>query len=107
MSDLESRLHAALRADAPPERDALFRLDVLARRERATFIRQLAVTVAAVLAAAVLTAMHARQDGTWTGVDATQLAIVAAALAALPGAPFMALPGVRKLAQEVERWFFA
>jgi hypothetical protein len=54
MSELEQRLGAALGADAPPARDALFRLEVLVRRERARFKRQLGRALAAVFAAALL-----------------------------------------------------
>jgi hypothetical protein len=110
MTDLESRLNAALRADAPPERDAVFRLDVLVRRERARFRRELTLTVAAALGVAILGAMNAHALGAWVGADAGRLVIVAvlaaAAVAALPGTPFAALPGVRTFVQRVERWFF-
>ena len=52
MANDEARLVELLRGDLPPARDPLFRLDVLARRERRRFRRQLAValTVGAVSA---------------------------------------------------------
>jgi hypothetical protein len=52
MADEEARLAELLRGDLPPVRDALFRLDVLARCERQRFRRQLAMalTVGAVSA---------------------------------------------------------
>ena len=45
MSDGDERLTAALLADAPPERDPLFRIEVLTRMERARFRRQLLLSV--------------------------------------------------------------
>jgi len=45
MADDEARLVELLRGDLPPERDPLFRIDVLARRERRRFRRQLAVAL--------------------------------------------------------------
>ena len=45
MANDEARLVELLRGDLPPARDPLFRLDVLARRERRRFRRQLAVAL--------------------------------------------------------------
>jgi len=45
MADDEARLVELLRGDLPPARDPLFRLDVLARRERQRFRRQLALAL--------------------------------------------------------------
>ena len=45
LSEDEERLVRLLRADLPPTRDPLFRIDVLARRERRQFRRQLAVAL--------------------------------------------------------------
>jgi hypothetical protein len=45
MADDEVRLVELLRGDLPPARDPLFRLDVLARRERQRFRRQLAMAL--------------------------------------------------------------
>ena len=47
MTDLDARLTAALQADALPERDPLFRIEVLRRRERARFRRQLLLAILA------------------------------------------------------------
>ena len=111
MTDLESRLHAVLGADAPPARDALFRLNVLVRRERARFRRQIMLTVAAVLVVAIVVALNVRALESWIGADPGRLVVVsvlgAVAVASLPGSPFAALPGVRTFAQRVGRWFFA
>jgi len=111
MTDRESRLNAALGADAPPVRDALFRLDVLVRRERARFRRQLSLTVAVVLAAAIPAGLNAQALGAWAGADTERLlavtALATAAVMALIGTPLAELPGVRTFAQRVEGWFFA
>jgi hypothetical protein len=45
MADDEARLVELLRGDQLPARDPLFRLDVLARRERQRFRRQLALAL--------------------------------------------------------------
>ena len=52
MTDPETRLTAALQADAPPGRDTSFRVDVLVRLEQSRFRRQVgrSVIVAAVVA---------------------------------------------------------
>ena len=97
MTDLESRLNAALGADAPPARDALFRLDVLVRRERARFRRQLTLTGAAVLMGAMLVALNAQALGAWVGADPERLlalaAFATAAVVALIGPRLAAVPG--------------
>ena len=111
MTDRESRLNAALGADAPPARDALFRLDVLVRREHARFRRQLALTMGAVLAVGIVAALKAPALGAWLVADSERplaaIALAAAAVVALIGPGLAAVPGVRLFAQRVERWFFA
>jgi hypothetical protein len=47
VTDLDARLTAALQADTPPGRDPLFRIEVLQRRERARFRRQLLLAILA------------------------------------------------------------
>ena len=104
MTELESRLSAALGADAPPARDALFRLEVLVRRERGRFRRRLTLTVAAVFAAMVLVGLNAQPLGAWAGTDPARLVVVAALVAA---GVLATLPRVRAFARRLERWFFA
>jgi len=110
MSDLESRFDDALRADLPPERDALFRIDVLIRREHVRFRRRLAQTLAVALVAAVLAAMNAQAIGAWINSDVRRLwifaAITATVMIALPGVPIRTTPGVRNLVQIFRRWFY-
>lgn len=109
MSDVDARLAAALGADAPPERDALFRLDVLARIERARFRRRIVRASAIALVAAVLIAVNARAIDAWIASDARHAWIVATAslvaLLALPGMPTAAMPGVRTVVKAFGRWF--
>lgn len=111
MTDLESRLNAALGADAPPARDALFRLEVLVRRERERFRHQVMRALIVVLASAIVVGLNARAILGWAGGDPGRLAVVAvlatAAVIALTGAPLATLPGVRALRQSVENWFSA
>ena len=104
MTELESRLRAALGAETPPARDALFRLEVLVRRERGRFRRQLTLIVGAVFAAAGLVGLNAQALGAWVGADPARFVVVAALAVA---AVLAALPGVRAFARRLERWFFA
>jgi hypothetical protein len=109
MSDLDARLTAALGADAPPEPDALFRLDVLARIERARFRRRIVRATAIALIAAMLVAVNAQTIDTWMATDARHGWIVGAAalvaMLALPGMPTAATPGVRAVVKVLGRWF--
>ena len=109
MNDIDARLVAALGADAPPERDAVFRLDVLARIERARFRRRVLWTTAVGLMAAMLVAANAQTIDMWIAADARHGWIVGAAalaaLLALPGMPTAATPGVRVVVKVFGRWF--
>ena len=109
MSDLDARVAAALGADAAPERDALFRLDVLARIERTRFRRRILRTTAIALVAAMLVAVNAQTIDTWIAADAWHGWIVgAAALVAmlvLSGMPIASTPGVRAVVNVFGHWF--
>ena len=82
MSDLETRLRAALHVDEAPVRDPLFRVETLVRLERARFRRRVrrALVVAGVLA--VLAAVNVRVIDTWVAADNQRLWIAALAAAA-------------------------
>src|SRR5215470_1879634 len=82
MSDLDGRLAEALRTDAPPARDPVFRVEVLTRLERARFRRRAALTVAVAAVAAVLAAMIAPAIDAWVSADLQRLWIVGLGLAA-------------------------
>jgi len=103
MSDLETRLTAALPADAPPERDMVFRVEVLVRLEQARFRRRVARTLVVAAAVAVVAAVSAPALSAWIAVDRERLWIVALAA---PAALFVLLaamisPAVRKVARSV------
>ncbi len=55
MTDVDARLRALLREDAPPARDSHFRLAVLERMERRHAVRKLAAVGGLGLAATALT----------------------------------------------------
>jgi len=111
VSDIDARLAAALGADAdvPPERDALFRLDVLARIERASFRRRILRTAVIGLVAAILVAVNVRAIDTWIASDALNGwivgAVALAATLALAGTPTTATPGMRTVVKVLGRWF--
>lgn len=109
MSDLEARLTAALHADAPPARDALFRVEVLVRLERARFRRRVARVALVALVFAILVMVNARALHVWIAVDAQRLWIAALTVAAmswaLPGV--MLEPGFRTVVRAVGRWLYA
>src|SRR6185369_12899748 len=108
MNDVDERLMAALREDSPPARDAIFRVDVLARLERARFRRRVAVTVAAAFVVAVLVAVNAPAVDAWMATDVSRLGIVAlvaaVAVAALSAMAVNAPSGVRTVVRALSRW---
>jgi hypothetical protein len=54
MSDLDTRLQQALRAEAAPPRDPLFRIEIMLRRERKALRGRMLTSGAMVLTAAIL-----------------------------------------------------
>ena len=105
MSDLETRLSAALHAASPPARDAVFRVEVLVRIEQARFRRRVGRTLVVVGVLAVLVALNARAIDAWMTADGERLWIVALATAAtLWGIPLTMIgPGFRTAARAVGR----
>jgi hypothetical protein len=110
MSDLDGRLSAALRADPPPARDVLFRVEVLVRLERARFRRRVALTLAAAAVVAVVAALSAPAIDAWIAGDIRRLWVVAlgaaAALLAPAAVPVAATPGVRMVVRACGRWLY-
>jgi peptidoglycan/LPS O-acetylase OafA/YrhL len=108
MSDLETRLTAALHADVAPARDAVFRVEVLVRLEQARFRRQVRRTVAAAVLLAVLAAVSAPAIDAWITAAGQRLWFVAltaaAALCVLSVA--MIVPGFRRVAKAVGRLLY-
>jgi hypothetical protein len=88
----DERLGELLRHDAPPPRDAMFRLAVLERREQKRF-QQRSLTLAA--AAAVVAVIFAA--GFALRVDLLPTALVALLIAALAGACVLSARGVREV----------
>ena len=110
MSELDDRLTAALRADAPAERDVMFRVEVLMRLERARFRRRLILTMAAAFVAAVLLAVNAPTIAAWMAMDLQRVWIVAlgasTALFALAGMSVEAPYGPTLLVRALGRWLY-
>jgi hypothetical protein len=77
MSDLETRLAAALHADTPPERDAVFRIEVLLRLEAARFRRQVRRTFLVATLLAILAVMSLPTINAWMIAGGQRLGFVA------------------------------
>jgi hypothetical protein len=111
MSDLDPGLTAALREDAPPAHDVMFRVQVLVRLERALFRRRVTLTMAVAAAAAVLLAVNAPAIDAWMAGDVRRVWIVAlgavASMFALPGVPLEAPPGATVLVRAIGRWLYS
>jgi membrane protein YdbS with pleckstrin-like domain len=82
MTDLETRLTAALHADAPPARDAMFRVQVLVRLEQARFKRRVARTFGVSAVLGLLAAVNAPLIEGWLAAAGQQVWIIAFAAAA-------------------------
>ena len=108
MSDLDTRLTAALNADAPPGRDARFRVEVLLRIERSRFKRRVVMALAVAFAATALVAVSAQAIEAWIATDTRSLWIIAiaavVAMFSFSGVPIGALPGFRGFARILGRW---
>jgi hypothetical protein len=101
VTDLDARLEHALKAVDPAPRDPMFRVEILARRERAAFRRRVLGAVATALAAAILAPLGLAAISEVFAPGALQLAAVAAAGAGLMAfltAPHLGMP-VRSLAR--------
>jgi hypothetical protein len=107
MSDLETRLTAALHADTPPARDVRFRVDALVRLEQARFRRRLGTIVLAATGLLVLAAASAPALDVWI-TDARSVWLVSlGALVALLGALLGRSSGVRTVAGFFGRWLYS
>ena len=108
MSDLETRLTAALHADAPPARDAMFRVDVLVRLEQARFRRQVARTIVVAAVLGLLAAVNAPLIDGWLAAAGQHVWIIAFATAAtmcvLPA--LLIAPSIRTVVRGVGRWLY-
>jgi heme A synthase len=87
MTNTDERITTAVRRDAPPPHDPVFRLRVLERRERQRFRRRALGSFAAGAAVAVLSALAVRTGGdayTAGSVLLCALALVMAVVVYLP-----------------------
>jgi len=91
MSDLDARLTAALRADAPSAGDLRFRIGVLARLEKRQFRRRVVQAIAVAVVAGVLVAVNAP---------------AALVMFPLPGLTIETLPGARLLVKVLRVWLY-
>ena len=108
MSDLGTRLTRALNADAPPARDAVFRVEVLVRLERARFRRHVSRIVFTAALLAVLAAVSAPDIDAWIAADDSRIWLVAlsAAAATCMLSAVLLVPGVRAAVSAVGRLLY-
>ncbi len=109
MSDLETRLTAALQAGAPPARDVRFRVDVLVRLEQARFRRRVGLSVLVAAVMAVLAAVIAPTLDEWAAdVQLWTIALSGTVvLFALLAAQLAGPAGVRALVRTFGRWLYS
>jgi hypothetical protein len=88
--DPDKRLAELLSKDAPPARDALFRVQVLARLEREKYRRRLAAMIACAVVFAAVAAVGASVGGTTREGAAALLVGVALTVAYFVAAPTLA-----------------
>lgn len=108
MTDLETRLTAALHADGPPARDAMFRVKVLVRLEQARFKRQVTRTIVVAVVLGLLAAVNAPLIDGWLTAAAQHIRIIAFAAAAMmcvvPG--LLIQSSMRTVVRGVGRWLY-
>jgi hypothetical protein len=78
MTDLETRLERALKADDPAPRDPKFRIEILMRRERMVFRRKLVTAFAMVIGATILGSLSLVAIGKLFGAGPERLELIAA-----------------------------
>jgi hypothetical protein len=108
MSDLETRLTGALSADAPPARDAVFRVEVLMRLERKRFRRHVRRIVFTTTLLAVLAAVSAPAIDDWIAADDSRiwLVVFGAAAATCALSAMLLVPGFRVAVSAVGRLLY-
>ena len=108
MTDLETRLTAALHADAPRARDAMFRVEVLVRLERARFRRRVTRTLVVAAFLGLVAAVNAPLIEGWLAAAGPHVRTIAFAAAATMCAvsALLVQSGVRTLVRSVGRWLY-
>ena len=108
MTDLETRLTAALHADGPPARDAMFRVKVLVRLEQARFRRQVARTIAVSIVLGLVAGLNAPLIEGWFVAAGEHVRITAFAAAAImcvvPALLIKSSPGT--VVRGLGRWLY-
>jgi len=108
MTDLDTRLTAALQADGPPAHDAMFRVKVLERLEWARFTRQVARTIVVAAALGLVAAVNAPLIERWlaaAGQDVRIIAFAAAAAMCLMPA-LLVQSSMRTVVRGLGRWLY-
>ena len=82
MTNLDARVTAALRADGPPARDAMFCVKVLVRLEQARFKRRVARTIVLAVVLGLVAAVNAPLLEGWLAAAGQHVRIIAFAAAA-------------------------
>jgi len=108
MTDLDTRVTAALRADGPPARDAMFRVKVLVRVEQARFKRQVARTIVVAVLLGLVAAVNAPLIEGWLAAAAQHVRIIAFAAAAMMCVvpALMIESSIRTVVSGVGRWLY-
>jgi hypothetical protein len=108
MTDLETRLTAALHADGPPARDPMFRVKVLERLERERFKRQVFQTIVVAAVLGLVAAVNAPLLEGWLAAMGQHVRIIAVAAAAtMCLAPTLLMPfSVRTVVRGAGRWLY-
>jgi hypothetical protein len=97
MQDQDERFAELLCEDAPAERDALFRISVLERRERVRFQRRSRVLFMAAVVVAFIFGV-----GFGIGADLFMTTLVALLIAGLTAAFLLSVPGVMEMKHRFE-----
>jgi len=107
MTDLDTRLTAALRADGPPARDPMFRVQVLVRLEQARFKRKVTRTIVVALMLGLLAAVNAPLIEGWLTAAGQHVRIIAfAAAATMWVVPVLLIKSSRTVVRGVGRWLY-
>jgi hypothetical protein len=106
MSDLDTRLTAALNADGPPPRDAMFRVQVLERLERARFMRHVARTIVVSALLGLIAAVNAPLIEAWLAAASQDVRVIiaVAAAATMCVVPALLIQSRMRIVRRLGRW---
>jgi hypothetical protein len=108
MTDLDTRVTAALSADGPPARDAMFRMKVLVRLEQARFKRQVARTIVVAVVLGLVAAVNSPLIESGLAAAGEHVRIIAfAGAATMCVVPALLIQsGMRTVVRCVGRWLY-